>query len=70
MILFAEEIWDERTASFRLWQVAFVHTEHEHILEVEIARFEHSHQLNAHSGFSVEWQRMGIDDLEKQTSEK
>ena len=70
MILFAEEIWDERTAGFRLRQVAFVHTEHEHILEVEIARFEHSHQLNAHSGFAVERQGMGIDDLEKQTSEK
>ena len=70
MVLFAEEIRNERTAVFRLRQVAFVHTEHEHILEVEIARFEHSHQLNAHCGFSVERQGMGIDDLEKKTRER
>ena len=70
MVLFAEEIRNERTAVFRLRQVAFVHTEHEHILEVEIARFEHSHQLNAHCGFSVERQGMGINDLEKKTRER
>ena len=70
VVLFAKEIGDEGTAVFGLWQLAFVHTEHEEVLEVEVACFEHSHHLDAYGWFSMERQGMGVDDLEKQTGEK
>ena len=50
---FAQHVGDERVVVGRLRQRAFVDRQHEHVVKVQTARFEHTEHLQSHRGFAV-----------------
>ena len=56
-VLFADEEGDEGCVARALRQDALAYREHEHVVEIQAARFEHTHNLQPHSRLAVERHR-------------
>ena len=60
---FADGVGDERGVVDALGHVAFIAGEQQHVVEVEVAGFEHTHHLQAFGRFSVEGDGGLLDEL-------
>ena len=60
---FADGVGDERGIVDALGHVAFIAREQQHVVEVEVTGFEHTHHLQAFGGFSVEGDGGLLDEL-------
>ena len=68
-VRFTQGVRDERRVAHPFWHVAFVARQHKQMVEIEVARFQHAHHLNAFSRFAVERDAGGLDELGHETFE-
>ena len=54
LVSLADAVRDERTVVDTTRHVALVAAQQEHVVEIEVARFQNAHYLKAFGGFSVE----------------
>ena len=62
-VRFTQGMWDERRVAHPFWHVAFVARQHEQMVEIEVARFQYAHHLNAFSGLAMERNAGGLNEL-------
>ena len=65
----ANGVGDERGVVHALGHIPLVAREHEHVVEVEVSRLEHAHDLYAFGRLSVEGDGGGRDELRQQALE-
>ena len=66
----ADGVGDKRGIVDATGHVALVAGEQQHVVEVEVARFEHTHHLQTFGGFAVEGDRGVLDEVLEEARER
>ena len=69
VVCLADGVGDERRVADVFRHISFVGRQHENVLEIEVSRLEHTHDLQSFGGFAVEGNRGRLDELVEQSAE-